>query len=222
MSLFYLRLVPSCVARAMDQTDFGRLAYWRGYQADTRHPASNAAERRSLSPSASAPTIRRMSEPRDHHYVPQLLLREFAHGHARQWLWVYDKKTDVIFPGSVKKSAQRRNYNATARGDSTTDAELERIFAMLESDAAPALARLREAEVGLNTLDPFDRIKIAIFIAAQHVRVPAIRETAESGANLWAAMKIDRGLAHEPELLAEWRGGSSRPCRPQGSSSWSC
>jgi Protein of unknown function (DUF4238) len=79
-----------------------------------------------------------MSEPRDHHYVPHLLLREFAHGHARQWLCVYDKTTDSIFRGSVRKSAERHDYNATARADGTTDAELERIFGILETAGAPA------------------------------------------------------------------------------------
>jgi hypothetical protein len=156
-----------------------------------------------------------MSEPRDHHYVPQLLLREFAHGDARQWLWVYDKKSDAIFRGSVKKSAQRRNYNATARGDGTTDTELERIFGILETAGAPALARMRAADVWLR-LDPLDRFNIAVFMAAQHVRVPAIRETAESGAKLWAAARIDRGLAHKPELQAEWRTGELEAVPPAG------
>jgi hypothetical protein len=157
-----------------------------------------------------------VSESHEHHYVPQLLLGEFGHGHARQWLWVYDKTTDSIFRGSVKKSARRHDYNATARADGTADAELERIYGILETAGAPALARLREAGTGLSRLDLQDRCDIAMFLAAQHLRVPAIRDTAERAAKLWAAMAIDRGLAAEPELQAAWRKGDFEAVPPAG------
>jgi hypothetical protein len=157
-----------------------------------------------------------VGESHEHHYLPQLLLREFGHGGARQWLWVYDKTTDNVFRGSVKKSAKRYDYNATARADGTTDDELERIFGSLETGGAPALARLRGLGVGLNGLDPLDRSNIAVFMAAQHLRVPAIRGAAESAAKLWAAMQIDRGLSGDPEMLAEWRRGDLEAVPPAG------
>lgn len=161
-------------------------------------------------------TIPAMSEPHDHHYVPQMLLREFAHGSARQWLWVYDKRIDRIFRGTVKKSAQRLDYYTLDRRAGSPDVELERVFGLLETDAAPALARLRAAQFGLNELHPLDRFKIAVFMAVQHARVPAVRDLAESGARLWAAAKIDKALADKPELLQTWRTGEFEAVPPAG------
>jgi hypothetical protein len=157
-----------------------------------------------------------MTEPREHHYVPKLLLREFGHGMSRQWLWVYDKHSDKVFRGSVKKSARRRDYYESARADGQTDMMIERVLGILEDDAAPALARLRAVKPGQVELDPSDRHKVAVFMAVQHARVPSVRDAAESSVKLMKAAEMDSRLAAEPELLKEWRKGELEIVPPTG------
>ncbi|CAN5504491.1 hypothetical protein BH11PSE4_BH11PSE4_06450 [soil metagenome] len=106
-----------------------------------------------------------------HHYVPQLLLRNFA---TDDQIWLFDKSNDKSFKTNIKNAFVEGDYN-TVVGDNFT-LEAEQIFCRAEDMAAPVLKRvLDEREV--KHLNDDDRAVIATFVTIQHLRSKQSRRT---------------------------------------------
>ncbi|MFO1512710.1 MAG: DUF4238 domain-containing protein, partial [Verrucomicrobiota bacterium] len=106
--------------------------------------------------------------PRLHHYVPQLLLKQFAQCDGK--LWAYDTKNQKKFCTSSKALA--------AEGDFYGSVELERWFCReIETPGAEAIqSLLAEQKLSTEQITAFFK-----FIAAQMQRTPsALQRTSDS------------------------------------------
>lgn len=52
-----------------------------------------------------------MSNPRQHHYVPKVYLRNFCYDKKQEHLYAYDKHTKKAFTPHIENIAQERDYN---------------------------------------------------------------------------------------------------------------
>lgn len=112
-----------------------------------------------------------MSET-DQHYVPQLLLRGFAHGKRKQ-LYAFDKRDERIFRSSVRNLACERGFYEPAeqKGLSNVDSWMERA----ETEVAPLIQRIREQK-SISWLLPAQRKWLSAFVMIQILRTPSHRE----------------------------------------------
>lgn len=109
----------------------------------------------------------------DQHYVPQLLLRGFAHGKRKQ-LYCFDKRTGRIFRSSVRNLACERGfYGFTDK--SPNSQSIDDWIEIAESQAAPPLERIRQKRT-LACINEGEREWIAALVAVQILRTPASRE----------------------------------------------
>jgi hypothetical protein len=118
----------------------------------------------------------RFLEPREangrtHHYVPQFLLKNFRGGSKPQ-VHVLDKHTDKAFRAAVTKVAAIKGYY-----DAPSDPglSLEPGLSTLETGASASIEKIVSSK-SLTALSDEDKVVIALFAAAQIVRVPHWRE----------------------------------------------
>jgi hypothetical protein len=106
--------------------------------------------------------------PRDHHYVPQLLLRRFVNADGK--LWIYDLKQERMFPSNPTDAGFVKDLYSRKAQDGTVDhAHIEQLLSTrVEGPGDAAIRRLLNRE----TLEA-DWNDFLIFIAAQLVRTPA-------------------------------------------------
>jgi hypothetical protein len=109
-----------------------------------------------------------MSEPHNHHFVPQFLLKKFLDDENR--LWVYDTDAKTIEARSIKASASILDFYALANNDGRMDCStLENSFnRKFERPAAPAIEKL-QSHHALSGKEAFHFVK---FVAAQMCRTP--------------------------------------------------
>lgn len=111
----------------------------------------------------------RIQKPgRDHHYVPQLLLRRFTDAAGR--LWIYDLEKGRIYPGNPRSAGFERDLYAMTARDGTTDYGLieEQISKRIDGPGDQAIRQiLRSETLGTEWNDFLG------FVAAQLLRTPA-------------------------------------------------
>lgn len=117
---------------------------------------------------------------RKQHFVPQLLLRQFADAHER--LYAYDMATDRSFPTSVRDAGHRNHFLSVPKLDGADGpgAHHERMFQAYEGPAMAAIRAIAEA-VSAGVVGPVghaERHALSRFIAVQYIRTPAAREQA--------------------------------------------
>lgn len=147
-----------------------------------------------------------------HHYIAQMLLREFLDPtQPRERLWQLDKYTGEIVPQTTEAAASvRRLYRVQAEDGSESD-QLEGFFSMVEGHAAGSLCRLRADPT---VLDEGDRANISLLLALQDARTPAghRRRLAQFSAfaRSWAVIPLSdaakvnaRYLTQHPESTIE-------------------
>jgi hypothetical protein len=142
-----------------------------------------------------------MAHPKQHHYVPAFVLRNFESGNKRQ-LFGYDKHTDKVFRTKAANIAREKHfYDFEFDGEKFS---LEEGLQEIEDSAAPYIQRIIQ-DKKLNIFDPLERGYIARFLAVQMVRTPALHITFE---DVFQRMKIhlrndgapDEFFNIEPEL----------------------
>lgn len=107
-----------------------------------------------------------MSNPINHHYVAQHVLRRFCDPDG--FLWTYDKQKNQIYHGSPRSQASGKHfYTFTGRdGAKTTVIELK-FLRKIDADGCVAIQRLLDRE----TLTTEQAIDFMCFAAAQMIRV---------------------------------------------------
>jgi hypothetical protein len=148
--------------------------------------------------------------PRDHHYVPQFHLRKFGHGPNHGLLWAYDKTLDKIVRARVRGTAKEVDYNATAQPGGGWNYDLEAMFARVEGDAAPLIARLLDLPRGRHTLPWQARSFLSLYVTLQFARAPATKATAEAMVNLMGSTHLDMRL-QDSAGFREWARRAGRP-----------
>src|SRR4051794_17180672 len=108
----------------------------------------------------------RTDKAENQHYVPRMLLKNFAISNTEQ-VYAFDKKNDRSFKTNIKNVVSERSFYRFSSGDHQGTIEPE--LSKLESAAENVLRKVIDAS-SLGVLSPEDRIWISMFMAAQHVR----------------------------------------------------
>src|SRR2546430_212813 len=106
-----------------------------------------------------------MSTPKKQHFVPQFLLKNFAHGkNNKQRLWVFDKKRCVSYQSSVRDTAHENQFYEGRNLDGA-EIEAEGLTQYVDGIGASALREVVEQQrLPLNGV-PF--VSLSYFVAAQ-------------------------------------------------------
>lgn len=120
------------------------------------------------------PQLKKKSEPRAHHYVPQCWLAGFTDtGSKDGCLFVTDLKRQKQWPSTPPNVGHRRDFYRISAPKMEPTA-FEKVFARVEDFIAPTLKALYE-KPQYPTPEQLD--KLLYFAAIQFVRVPAFRPT---------------------------------------------
>ena len=120
-----------------------------------------------------------MNIPKNHHYIPQMLLKRFTNQEGK--LYVYDRchPEKGIQKKDPRKTFVRRHLYTQVEEDGTRDVSVETEFlAPLESDASPVIEKIANAArrgVPPN-LSPDEKDIWVVFSYIQFKRVPETRE----------------------------------------------
>ena len=120
-----------------------------------------------------------------HHTVPAFYIRKFAN--RSNQVWVRDRR-------SAEASLRRdldlavRDFYTFTNLDGQSDGRLEQLLEKVETDAAPALGRLRSTLTWNTPMSEEDRVSIATFVAFQMIRGPRKRRQVEQQADLYTRL----------------------------------
>lgn len=106
------------------------------------------------------------NEPKRHHFVPRLILKNFCYGKKKN-LYVLDKKTERVFPSSLRDAASENYFydDREANYDKNTEAKLGE----LETLCAPIFDKIIREE-SLIHLTPYEHVVVCLFVAVQMLR----------------------------------------------------
>jgi hypothetical protein len=114
--------------------------------------------------------------PRNQHYVPQFLLRNFCDESGR--LFVFDKATERTFRASTRGIAAEAWFYDFIDTDGNRQS-LEYFLGRLEANVSGILAGVLE-KGSLAHLSNDDRVYVSLFAAVQQLRVKAVRQRMQS------------------------------------------
>jgi hypothetical protein len=136
--------------------------------------------------------------PRNHHYVPQLLLRRFAAPDGT--LWVYDLKRSEIYPAQSKSAGFVRDLYTRMGSDGKPDhAHIENLLAeRVDKPGNAAIRRLLAKEDLFSMGPPWN--DFLIFVATQLQRTPAFFDRMTQLMQPTAQESFERMVKHDPEF----------------------
>ena len=118
-----------------------------------------------------------MSEPKKQHFIPQFLLRRFAHGKkGKDKLWVFDKSVGRSYMSNVKDAAHENRFYDGKNLDGK-EVEAESLMGYVDGIGANCIKDILEKEVLSH--DGKTTSHISHFVAAQMCRVPSVRNSME-------------------------------------------
>ncbi|HWO40339.1 MAG TPA: DUF4238 domain-containing protein [Candidatus Eisenbacteria bacterium] len=143
-----------------------------------------------------------MSTAVKHHFVQQFLLRNFVASGNSDFLYVYDKRTDRVFPAAIENVAAEKHLYDFQLDDA--EVTVESWLADFESAAAEAVhAVLRNGHLRAVTL--YERVLLSGLVAHLLVRAPqqraAMRHMISELRQKVAAMGTDPDRLPELKLL---------------------
>lgn len=114
-----------------------------------------------------------MSIPKNQHYVPRFILKNFAFNSGNNQVYVYDKKEDNSFPTNIENIATEKGfYNIEIKGKKAT---IETSLSNIEDGAANILEKiLKQVSISKLTTDEIQYLKY--FLSIQLTRTRAWRE----------------------------------------------
>jgi uncharacterized Fe-S cluster-containing protein len=116
--------------------------------------------------------------PKIQHYVPQFILRNFCF--KNEHLYVFDKKTENVFPTHTKNvAAENGFYNFQIEDSEFT---IDPNFTDLETNAAGVFEKIIKQE-SLSNITKDEKLELSIFVSAQFTRTKHLRIIAEQLSN---------------------------------------
>jgi hypothetical protein len=116
------------------------------------------------------------SKRENQHYLPKVLLRNFAESDESQkmeMIWVFDKSNSSIFRTNLRNIAGEGGFYQIDSEDGSRS--IESLLGELEANAAQSLRKIIEQR-SLDGLSQTERRWLTIFCAVQFIRVPNTRE----------------------------------------------
>lgn len=141
------------------------------------------------------PVSKLQKPPRNHHYVPQLLLWRFTNAEGR--LWIYDLEKGKIYPGNPQSAGFERDLYAITAKDGTTDfASIEdKISKSIDAPGDRAIRRiLRQETLGKDWNDFLG------LVAAQLQRTPAYLDRLSASMQPMMQEMLERMANHDPDF----------------------
>ena len=134
------------------------------------------------------------------HYVPRMLLRNFAfEGSGKQLqIHVFDKRTDRAFATGIGNVVVERGFYDFPESEQS----LEPVLAELEANTSVAVRKLLEAR-RLDALTGGEALWLATFVGTQHLRAKNFREAARALNN--AITEGVRRLGGDPDRVKGWK-----------------
>lgn len=131
---------------------------------------------------------------RNHHYLPQFHLRQFALSRRDGRVWTYDKQSDQMRPRSVRQVASEPGYYTVHYPERGPDDSLEDLFGFIESAAAPPIKQLAELSPGTHPINATARDLVAGYMAILWSRGPVQRAKVRGMAQLGRLVELDMDL----------------------------
>lgn len=155
---------------------------------------------------------RRMSEPRKHHFVPQLYQRAFARQRRKEYqALVLNRATGEGSLRNVRDIFAQRDWNTIVDADGNRNFEVEKLLAdYVESTAQPALQAMRS---GTFPLPDEDRDAMALFMSAQLGRGRVIR--ANLTESLSEVMRMALSIAGQNYSDEQWLAATGEVPSPE-------
>ena len=134
--------------------------------------------------------------PKNQHYVPQFLLRNFSVPLKKSQICVFDKTTETVFVTNIRNVCSETGFYDFQVGDG--EYTMEPSLMHLESSAAQVVKRILTEE-RLPKPDSHDRALLAIFVATQFLRVKTAR-TRVNEMNELLKMKLESVGTNEADI----------------------
>ena len=141
-----------------------------------------------------------MSDPKNHHYIPETYLENFCGGDGV--LWLYDKWEGTSFPSRPKKVLKEHFYYAQPDHERKVwNHNIERFFSdKIEKDWPSTVRLIQEGPDSLRALRHF-----YMFLYSMRVRVPNCRKAVEY--TLQQQVRVVSGMINDKNYLDDERGG---------------
>ncbi|MCX4608693.1 DUF4238 domain-containing protein [Streptomyces mirabilis] len=139
---------------------------------------------------------------RRHHTVPRLLLRRFADGERLVRVPLDGGEPMLVGVGDV---TVRRDFYSMRTEDGQLDDTVENLLSDLEGQAAPVIRKIIQER--LWPLPVGDRAILGQWIAAQHVRIPAVRQANNEIFDQLTKIMVAAGGKPEMRRLLEEQSG---------------
>jgi hypothetical protein len=114
--------------------------------------------------------------PKRHHFVPEMLIRNFADDQGLVWFFDKEKPAQGVVRRSPSKVLFEHHLYSKVGDNGSKDPAQEIAYSRLESDAAPIVRKVvTEARAGkLPGLTPSEKLTLDAFIYEQWRRVPEV------------------------------------------------
>jgi hypothetical protein len=99
-----------------------------------------------------------MSQPKQHHYLPQFYLEFFCQDGG---FWVYDISSGTYRSGTPFNTGKRHYYNALVAREGTRDYSIEKALSEIEDKAAPIVREKVEKRLPITSEE---KETLALFI----------------------------------------------------------
>lgn len=116
--------------------------------------------------------VNTFNHPKLHHYVPQLILKNFCAA-GKQRIFVFDKLHDHVFQTNIKNAAAENGFYNIEENEFVISVEPS--LGKIESAAASIIDKIIRKE-SLANLTEDERYKLSLFVAAQFARVKQSRQ----------------------------------------------
>lgn len=121
--------------------------------------------------------------PKNHHYVPKLLLKNFSHQRENSnesYIHAFDKHNETTFTPNISKIVSETKFYDFGDEENSS---LEPLLAEMETYTAPAIQKIIATE-NLHEVPHEDMLWLCHFVATQYVRVKKHRENIQQINNL--------------------------------------
>lgn len=115
-------------------------------------------------------------EKRNQHYIPQFYLNYFTDRLTptlqSPYIWVYDRKSDLIKNKAPKNIAYEKGYNDIIDADGNISSIVEDQFQKIEAEVSKVFKKI----IKLKYISRSERLSLCKFVFSMTLRVPAFQE----------------------------------------------